>query len=467
MENICKTAKGQTVVLVAIMLVVLIMLVGLALDIGMMWGVKAKLNAAVDMAALAAAKVLGQGRVESTTQANNYFNANYPNGLLGATVSGPNIAFGGTSTVTVSATASVPTNFARVIGWNSFDVPASASAKYRLMDMMLVLDCSASLKTNFGPLKAAAKSFVDSFNSNQGGARIGLVAFSSGAQLIVPINKDSTRGFDLNALDTALGSGKTSLTQGTYTASAEGMRRALYELDLVPQNLRSSFRTIVFFSDGAPNTIAGTFSTAASVTVIGDIPGYTSSSINTLYTTTASDQSLGSVSIPNLDTLTVPEGKSPYTMDYTSTSPPSINIPTSSNPDSLTQTVNMLSYYGNTKRSLSGSPIVNTVCNVNYAARNMVENVANTARGGPGTNAVTVFTIGLGDELLGQEVPSCYNSNDASEYGQNILQRLANVNGVDTYNPNQSTGIYVHATDGTQLNNAFSQVKAALLRLCR
>ena len=462
MKNICKTARGQVVVLVALMLVVLLTFTGLAIDVGMAYGVKAKLNAAVDAAALAAAKVLGQGQTISTNQANYYFNANanYPNGLMGSTISGPNIAFGGTSSVTVSATASVPTTFARVVGWNNLNVGASASAKNRSVDMMLVLDCSASLGSDFAPSKAAAKAFVDSFNSSAGGTRIGLVAFSSGAELVVPINKDSTRGFDKNTLDTKLGTDRrSSLQMGTYTASAEGMRRALYELDLIPQNLRSIFRVIVFFSDGAPNTIAGTFRTGASGTVYGDIY---SGAINSLYTTTVIDSNSNTVNIANLNTLTVPPLTSPYTMDYTLS--PSINIPPSSAPDPQTETVNMLSYYGNTRRPLSGTLIPNTACNVNYAARNMVENVANTARSGPVTNAVTIFAIGFGTDLTAQE-SNCYGTSDTSEYGQNILQRLANIKGVDTYNPNQPSGIYVPAPTAAQLNDAFNQVKSALLRL--
>ena len=473
--------KGQVIVFIAIALVVLLALAGLAIDIGMAYGVKAKLNAAVDTAAIAAGRVIAQGTGAASTQAANFFDANYPRGLLGSTVSAPNTTAvhnaDGSWTITVAASAVVPTNFAKVVGWRNFTVNASAETTVRTVDMMLVLDCSGSLGSAFGPLKTAAVNFINKFQAGAGGDRIGLVAFSSGAALIVPIDKTSARGFGktnpyndgvvtLPAMDSSI----SGLSQGTYTASAEAMRRALYELDLIPPGIRSSLRVIVFFSDGAPNTIAGSFQNGAS-TAVGDIPGYNSGSIDTLYFTNAGDsRQSGTFNIANINTLTVPPLVSPYTMDYSLS--PSIGIPPpppSTSADSLTETVNMLSYYGNTKRAftLNGSNITKTICNVNSAARNMVENVANTARSAAGANAVTVFTIGLGVDLTQQEVPSCYGSSDSTEFGQNIMQRLANVKGVDTYNPNQPSGIYAYAADATQLDAAFTKIANQILRLSK
>ncbi len=48
------------------------------------------------------------------------------------------------------------------------------------------------------------------------------------------------------------------------------MRRALAELVDVPANFRSSLRVIVFFSDGAPNTVAGDFNNGGTI-VRGDL----------------------------------------------------------------------------------------------------------------------------------------------------------------------------------------------------
>ena len=126
-----------------------------------------------------------------------------------------------------------------------------------------------------------------------------------------------------------------------------------------------------------------------------------------------------------------------------------------------TGTVNLASFNG--ARTLSGNPISNTWCNVNKAARNMVENVANAARGAAGNSAITIYSIGLGDMLNDNEVDTCaYGS---SEYGANILKRLANTSDSDKYQSTQPTGTYVYAADASQLNSAFQKIKSIILRL--
>jgi hypothetical protein len=95
----------------------------------------------------------------------------------------------------------------------------------------------------------------------------------------------------------------------------------------------------------------------------------------------------------------------------------------------------------------------------------MLENVANAARGETVSSPINIFTIGLGASLTSQEINFCgYGSN---EQGMNILKRLANIQGVDTYDPNQPTGLYAYAADATQLNNAFDQVARAILQLAK
>jgi len=113
--------------------------------------------------------------------------------------------------------------------------------------------------------------------------------------------------------------------------------------------------------------------------------------------------------------------------------------------------------------------IINTKCNVNKAARNMLENVANAARReDPNVNGspINVFTIGFGLAMTTQEVSECYGT-DNKELGAYILRRLANVPGVDTYNSDQPTGLYVQADDATELDSAFERVANAILRLSK
>jgi Flp pilus assembly protein TadG len=461
--NILKNkSKGQIIILVAIALVILLAFVGFALDVGIAYGVKAKLNAAVDAASIAAGRAVKHGSSDSERSANahaaanQFFSANFPSGYMGATAPLPNINAvhnaNGSWTISVTAGATVPTYFARVVGRNNFSVAAAAEATARDMDMILVLDCSGSLgpdtssPTTFPNLKAAAVSFLDRFEGASGGDRLGLVSFASGAVLSMPINKTNSRGFDKTAMTNAI----NSLTVEGSTASGEAMRLAKAELDAVPANLRSSLRVIVFFTDGAPNDVSGTFDLGGT-SVTGDLYSETdtnsppSSCQNKAHRTWYINQRNNSPNGVNGHSNGCSINELPDT-DYTGT-------------------VNLASF--NNKRSFTynGSKIANTRCNVNKAARNMLENVANSARNGTGTDAVTIMTIGFGSRVNSNEIIFCaYGSN---EYGANILKRLANSTDSDTYNGNQPSGQYFPAPSESDLNSVFQAVASAILRLSK
>jgi hypothetical protein len=91
----------------------------------------------------------------------------------------------------------------------------------------------------------------------------------------------------------------------------------------------------------------------------------------------------------------------------------------------------------------------------------MLENVANTAR----NQSIKVYTIGLGARINSLEVNYC--SYGATEYGSNILQRLANANGVDSYNADQPSGLYIWAEDESALSSAFTTIASEILRLSK
>jgi Flp pilus assembly protein TadG len=442
--------KGQVIVYVTIAVVVLILFVGLSLDSGIGYIVKTKLNSAVDAAAIAAGRALSEGSNDAERQANaeaaanKFFDANFPEGYMRAQVtSGPTILTekdaGGEWHITVSATVVVPTYFLKIRDMNSFTASSTSEAIKRDVDMILILDCSGSLgpptstADTFPKLKTAAVNFINNFNDGPGGDRIGLVTFASGAVTDVPINKDSTRGFDKTQVTNAI----NALTVGGSTDSEEAMRRALVELDAVPAGVRSSLRVIVFFSDGAPNTVSGNYNNGGTI-VLGDLYSETDpgSAPRRLYQYDRRDFFLGyygSISI-------LP------TTDYTTTVP-------------------LASY--NNRRTLSpppGSAGSNTRCNLNKAARNMVENVANMARS-ESPDPIHVYSLGLGYRLNTLEITFCAYGND--EYGANVLKRLANTLDSDTYNSSQPSGLYVYAENADDLDNAFKTIAAHIFRLTR
>src|SRR5437660_1665995 len=110
--------KGMVLVYMAGAITVLLLFSGLAVDTGRIYIVKAQLSKALDGAALGAARNMNSG-APIADEATRIFNANFPAGYMGATLtSGPTVsvttdAASGRNIVDVSASASLPTTFMR------------------------------------------------------------------------------------------------------------------------------------------------------------------------------------------------------------------------------------------------------------------------------------------------------------------------------------------------------------------
>ena len=450
-----RRSEGQILIMTALALAVLMGLSALTIDLGMAYAVKAKLNSAVDAASLAAGKAVKIGtddtarRANATAAANTFFAANFPTGVRSTTATAFSVNsitnVNGTWTIRVSATTTAPTFFSRMFFEDPIRVGASAEATVKTLDMMLVLDCSGSLGSDFPALKAAAINFVNGFQEGNGGDRIGVVTFASGAVLNDAINKDVNRGFN----KTTVVSHINATTMGGATNAEEAMRIAKAELDAIPVALRSTLRAIVFFSDGAPNVVSGMFK-------LKNPAGVTANPVG-LYSVAT-----GGYDAPywwfTINQRDGPDG----TLIYNGTSRVT-HLPVTD----YTGTVMLASFNGARTLTASGTDRVyrwaNTWCNLNKAARNMVENIADAARGGSGNSAVTVYSIGLGARLRSNEVTNCaYGS---SEYGENILKRLANTTDSDSFQAAQPVGLYVYAANASELNSAFQKIRSAVLRL--
>ena len=150
-----KKQQGQVLIMVVLSAMVLIGSVGLAIDSALGYLVKAKLNAAVDAASLAAARGVTPATTGTAQEANarqaarDFFNINYPDQFLMSTpVLNPvGVHFdGGTVTVDVAASASLPVSLMGVLGFRTLDVSASAQTVRKDLDMVLVMDTSGSLQ---------------------------------------------------------------------------------------------------------------------------------------------------------------------------------------------------------------------------------------------------------------------------------------------------------------------------------
>src|SRR5580704_18998755 len=88
-ESIRKSReKGIAVYLTAFFLLLMIPIVGLAIDGGYAFVIRTRLSAAADSAALAAGRGINlsgtqaQANTQATTQATAFFNANFPSGYM-------------------------------------------------------------------------------------------------------------------------------------------------------------------------------------------------------------------------------------------------------------------------------------------------------------------------------------------------------------------------------------------------
>ena len=252
--------QGFTLFYTAACLTGLLLFVGLAVDSGRAYVVKAQLSKAVDGAALGAARMLNSG--DPRGEAERLFRANFETGYLGtSSVTDPSadpnffslqtIPATGVNIVTIQASAVLPTTFMRIANFTDVTVTSSAEATRRMVDLSLVLDVSSSIGSRWPAVRDAARTFVDAFDANSD--RMALVTYGNGA--IVREEMPSSRGFDKAAVMAAI----PNNLPGGSTAMVEGLYRGWDELRTVPGGSQSGLRVIVLFTDGASNSVPGAY----------------------------------------------------------------------------------------------------------------------------------------------------------------------------------------------------------------
>lgn len=462
MRPILLRQRGAVAIMVAIAMLVLLGVVGLTIDAGLAYLIKARLNAAVDSAALAGARAVttGNNQAEQTASARaaaaDFFAANIPdNYLLSAPrILSTNVTFkGGQAIIDVDADAKMPVSIMQVMGFESLTPVANAQTIRNDLDMALVIDTSGSLKDSATTVRNSAKSFLSKFNVTQD--RVALVHFASGAETDIPINP-LARGFNRTSMNTKINS--YVFTGGT--ASVEGLWNAREQLDLVPLSSRSTMRVIVFFSDGAPSAfgsyLAFNNATDCKDTLGRDIAG----------TMDSADASYGLSKLDDSDTVIIkdncrifrngafaarrlPDWYNAHNDPKNPNDPARREIPLVTKlPREVTNDIGSVAN--------SASPTYRR--NVERASRNLVEALASSARG----QGIVVFTLGLGAAL---KQTGTYDS----DTGETILKCMANA--VDApkrcQNANQPVGMYCYAATDADLTPCFSRLASAILRISK
>ncbi len=181
--------SGASLPLVAAIVIPVLGFIGLGTDAARGYLVKARLGDALDAAVLAGAHVSDLTNLQS--EMHKYFNANFPPGYMGATVTlNPATVSPNEEVITVSASADLDTAFMRLFGFNTLRIGSATQVTRRTinMDVALSIDLSRSMddsdgagSTRIAAARTAAHSLLDILfgtEASKDGLLIGLVPWN-------------------------------------------------------------------------------------------------------------------------------------------------------------------------------------------------------------------------------------------------------------------------------------------------
>lgn len=403
--------SGQALVFSAFALAGALAVAGLALDLGRMYAVRARLANAVDGGALAGARVLPRGEDFAENTALNFAGMNFVSGYMGTSGHSFSVAFipnSIESRIEVRGRAVMPTTLMRLVGISQVSVSVEAEATRRPLRIPLVLDTSASMAHGnaIAALRAGATQFIDFFDDSMD--MMALVRFASGRVTLFPL------GYHFKAPMTTAISG---FTPSGSTSAGHALNAAKDEL--ASEGTTTAFRVIVFFTDGRPTSFRDIFMIQGN-SVDAVIGGYPNPSVR-------------GGSPP-------PQGlQDPYQVFHW------IGIP---NPDTLPD----------------GQEANNW--NILDAAREQTRAAAKSAR----QDGIAIFAIGLGspgasewyqpDLPLLVELANLPFADDPLHPGGTIVNA--------SYDPNEPQGAFFFAPDAAVLETVFHQVAREIsVRLTR
>ena len=169
-----RDVHGIVLVLTALLILPFIVLLGVAVDVGNLLVVKNQLSAALDAAALSAAKNPSLTDVQAQALVQAFLNANFSSQNQ-ITVSNLTInRSNNNAQVAVAATATVNTYFAEVLGYDTLSttVSSQAAGSQKQLEVVLVLDNTGSMSNMYGSttgiqgLKNAATTLVNTLFAN-------------------------------------------------------------------------------------------------------------------------------------------------------------------------------------------------------------------------------------------------------------------------------------------------------------
>ena len=476
LRNRTDKQDGFVLVYMAAGLTTLLLFSGLAVDSGRAYLVKSQLTKAVDGAALAAARNLNSGSPKA--EASKVFKANFPSGYLGTAAGDPTTAADffsstvnaatGVNTVKVKASTTLPTTFMNLGSTTSMLIGSEGEATRRMVDLSLVLDVSSSIGSKWGAVRDASRTFVSSFDAAND--RVSLILFGNGANVLDAM--PSSRGFNktkvMADIPNALPGGSTNMVEGLY--------RGWDEVKSVPSGQQSGIRVIVLFTDGASNSVPADYPAAA---------GQPRALRTWDFPDNGADPDSQTHANPHIDGLYHAQtgvASPSYTLttfwNSTATIPQVPFLPVTSKhffhrsagiPDNFPLQTNTIKVDGqpqNARRGLRNFNVAQNkypaeVWNINNAARNLLEIIANQARNDTGGDyQIRIYTIGMGELVR-------YDLGTRPEKSEDILKRIANDATSPDFNDDQLEGKYYFAQTEADVMPAFQALQNQIIRLSK
>jgi hypothetical protein len=443
-------------------LVVLIPMIGLAIDGTNVYMMRNQIATALNAAVLAGNRSLNLTADIKTQEksaqkvALNTFKANTANmyskvqmGNMSASSFSVTPNANMTITVSGSVSATLPLMLLGMIpGISSPVFNLSASASRRSVNIMLVLDHSGPMGPNpvsgtpLAVLQADAINFVNNFAQRNGADNIGLVTFT-GAPFVAntlpnPLaNYQTNVPANINAMTT---SGWSMTNTAAAMSAAYGQLQALNE--------PGALNVIVLFTEGLAGAFTGNFAGL----VAPPPPAYCNPAASPLNGLLWSNQlearygGLGDITANSINDTPEARGAPACTSDtYV--------------PDQFLSAMPTADIYGNSTNGTGTisqyAPVVLTsidAVDITYAAENALDDAASRARGNLSIPA-TIFVIGLGGN------PGALPPDPL------LMPRIANDPGSTYYNNSQPTGQYIYAPTTAQLQAAFTSIASQVLRL--
>lgn len=496
-------------ILLAISLMVILLVAGLAVDASYLYAVRAKLSMACDAAALAAARSLNVGLTLSEQEdsarnrAHAFFDSNFPDRDMNTSGRSAEVAVEETAlrtrSVTVSARVLAPTYFMRLVGVPSVEIRALGKASRRDVNMMMVLDRSGSMQSSGAcePMKSAARSFVTRFA--EGRDRLGMITYSTAWHHAYPLTKNFKT--QSPTLDSVIGT--ITCTGGTSTAMA--VSEAYNKL--VAINEPGALNIIMLFTDGIPTGLTAQFPVKTSMdSRYGNGENRTVDGIKHYYPNT------GTIYSMNVSGCRDAANRKPTDSGWAPQDRVGVLVTSGSGTASTGATYGIIQPYASTMtaqdRTINGAlgaldsgagcafgagttdfnqmryvrrdiayipsfdlynnrtdccyKSVSTFSSGPYAGR--IRPDRPSAVGAASTNATDSAAKRIRSK---PDMPTIFYVIGLGDVDSVLLKRVANDPSSPVYDRNEPTGLYVYAPDKTQLNQAFARIASEILRLAQ